>query len=518
MKKGKINIDWSGGIATVFNWSQNFPQDISKQGTFASGAFNYLGVGAAFSSSISFSKMGTITPVTQEDASFNLPASAEAINFTSSSATSNRTINTILTSGQIVEFIGYYAGQNFPPTNVTRAAPASFSTAYDIWTHVEYNAGAPREVAFFTYETFSTAYLGWKILDSNTRNDTFQILGGAGFLTFPKVGCVSVGNKTYITNRNYIATYNPDTGSFNAQSINLGFGYIAKSVVDYGAYVAIVGDNGNQARLWLWDGVSASFNFQYELRDTRAVSVTNLNGILKIFTSGNGNFARTKIKSFSGSDNFGVSDWESPTILAPNRHSAVCNWRGMMMWKTSLGAIFIYGSPIPNEYPNAVFQIGQLSNAIQYANSSGIKNVDGDDVLMGHLTGASTYQVVRYNNGVSSGIISFASMVYTLPHRSTITKMHIYFSNFNQINANEIPGIQFKLFTNRTSNAKFVKTIPGYGATFPAENDQLKYYCIQQSVPDANCFRISVDQTAPNNLGVSISRIEVDYEYVDFDV
>lgn len=387
--------------------------------------------------------------------------------------------------------------------NIVAAFPTGFGTNYtepagclddkykDIWTHVTTTG---QEAIMFTYQTNTNAYVGIAPTSSiASRNNTYFTLT---YRNVPHVGVVSAANQSYITDGNYVQAYNPNAASPFATRINVGTGWTTVSVADYGNYVAIVGNNGNSSRMWLWNGTSQDPNFQYDIRDTTVHAIVNEGGELRVFTSGKN--GTTKIKTFSGNGFSEEADWETPTsICSAPTHAMVDVYMNQIVWRTTDGYIWTYGSPRKNEVLSGAHRIGRVTTS----NTEGcVKNLYTNNLYIGASN--SGFQIYNLQSGVDYVLASqIKTALYQLPHYSSINMIRVYFSNF-------------RTFINGASSSFHASLYDGYGTTdlldYTIPNNlsdaYITYHPIKVSIANLDSFYLNIDFS-----GCIIKKIEVDY-------
>lgn len=531
MKTGKLNINWMGGMGNGLS------SNISNgDGTYSIGFFNPWASGGTKA------WPGTLSQPIASSTGYQYQTSNMVVNITKAKITGG--YRAITQDGRIEAFTNLGSFSTF-------AAPAGCNndSDKDIWTHLDYNAGTPVEAVLFTYVAGGTAYLGIRQTVAGVFNNTFYTFANA---FSPHVGCVSVGNKSYITDGNFVRAYDPNTGTFN--SINIGVGYTAKSVSDYGSYVAIVGDDGKQARMWLWDGSASNANFQYELRDETATAVINHGGVLRIFTKGKNN--TVKIKSFEGGSFLGFPDIEIDGSIyiqfnifnrmtnAP-AHRQVCIYQNMVTWVTDTGYIWTFGSQKSDEFPTGVHTVGYISDNSSNINdinatSSGncLKVLSGVDLWVS-FKATNTNSYIGVANAGSFGFSALnpnwgiTTKSYELPHRAAIKCIHVYFFNSFYYTATTNINTGFSLYLYRklsgaspgqlldeellgtTSNGIQVPIATGIN------NQPLLYYPYKKSLPEMDLFYLKIEVTNPSlSVGFQpkVRKIVVEYNYEEGDI
>jgi len=424
--------------------------------------------------------------------------------------------------GTISDWTGTTLGST-PTNNWSAPVNVLSDVNKDIWSHLDYNGGSPVPCYLFTYNTsVNTSYLG--IQRPNTATGVNKTFYAFSDFTNAHVGCVSAGNKSYITDGNFVRAYSPNTGTVS-NSINVGVGYVTTSVCDFGNYVAIVGSDGVNARMWLWDGSANNPNFQYEVRDTYVTKVINRGGILKVFSYGRN--ATTKIKTFNGNGFDESADWEILTAeMSSPVHGSVDIWNNMIIWKDNNNYIWTYGTPQANEIPSGVHKIGNLGSGID-TNLNGygaFRNLFGSMIFAGYRQSGNTY-LTRFSNIYSSGSFNYTTKVYELPHKATIKCIHVYFDHtaiINDLSPNTL-AVYAYLRNNQfnTGAGDYMLDFDALGlgtGIMPTGLKQgIQYFPIKKAIPDADMFYLSFTQngSSPN---ATIRKIVVEYNYEEGDI
>lgn len=409
---------------------------------------------------------------------------------------------------------------SWPPIAVNYTAPAGCTTDQykDIWKHV-YTDG--KESLFFTYQTASTAYVGYApILNIAGRNNTFFALTNPNV---PHVGVKSVNNQSYVTDGNYLRAYDPLTNTWS--SINCGLGTTLVSVADYGNYVATVGGDGTNSWLFLWTGVSATVpNFKYEIRDTNVTAIVNEGGDLRVFTYGKN--GTTKIKTFTGNGFSEEGDFETPTTLCSSPiHGQVDVWLNQIVWKgyqnisgvVTDGYLWTYGSVRKNEVLTGAHRVGKVTttNTTTTETLGCVKNLYADNLYIGIKDTPSTYKIYNVKADTSYASTSTSNLrtaLYPLPRNSTIERIQFYFSDYT------VPG------TAATGSSLTCSLYADYNYTtdllnFPIPindtigNSTIYYYPIIKSIPNLDTFYMNINFTY-----CTIKKIDITYSFIEGDI
>jgi len=489
MRTGKIQLsDINGGWSFGFSKSSTKSAPSAKSGTYYTGLFTntrtgYEGLMCSAYNEVTISG-GTANPL--------------MINATNASDGKAYAIGD---SGDILEII-------LPTTRgVSYTAPTGCLTDNykDIWSHVN---DTFKDVTMFTYQTTSTAYVGYREVVSGTRNDTFITLSNRNVA---HVGCVSVNDISFITDGKYVKAYNPGLGVGSVAQINVGASYVTVSVVDMGNYCAIVGNKvggsgngGNNARLWLWDGVNLQPNFQYDIRDAQVTAVINEGGVIKVFCQGKN--GTTKIKTFSGTNFSEEADFEiDSTYTESPAHNMVDIWMNQLVWRSLSGYVWTYGSIKKDLYRTGGHRVSQITTDTTYGM---VKNLYGANLYLAKTVGGVNSLV--YISPTTSGFASSSikSDLYQLPHKSTIEYIDVVFAYY-RVSGNITAGSSFSL-----SLYKGEDTVDQIAASVPTDDalqgNNLYYYPIRKKVSDVDTFYLNVTFS-----GCIIKDIIVHYAYED---
>jgi len=486
MKSGKLTIkNISGGWNSDFKKSSTISAPQTSPNTYYSGLFNsslpnYLGQ-IANGISENPETVGTVSlPINATKASDGYGYFIES--------------NGLITKGGV---IGSFP-TTFSPSSYTEPTGCLDDKWKDIWTHV---TPSGVEATFFTYQTAGNAFVGYREIVSGTRNNTYFTLSTTNV---PHVGVVSVANQSYITDGRYVRAYNPNGASPFSEYIDVGSGWTTVSIADYGNYVAIVGNNGNTSRMWLWNGTSQDPSFQYDIRDTTVTAIINEGGTLRVFTYGKN--STTKIKTFNGSSFSEEADWEIPTTLcASPAHNMVDVWANQIVWITPDGFLWTYGSPKKNEIQSGAHRIGKMTTT---STSLGcVKNLDSDKLFIGIKSTPSQANIYQVANNSTYQLASsnIKTALYDLPHGASITMIRLYFS-------------KFRTFTNSTSDFCNVSLYHGsnpvdllnYSVPNNLENnDYVQYHPIKRSIQGLDTFYLDIDFLC------IIKKIEIEFTYED---
>jgi hypothetical protein len=418
---------------------------------------------------------------------------------------SNNHAYVILSNGIIKDFD---ASVSWSGVSTDWAAPASCedNEYKDLWKHVNPTG---LESVLFTYQTATNAYLGHaQVGNIVNRNNTYFTFTNRNV---PHVGCKSVGNQSFITDGQYLQRYDPNAASPTGLRINMGSGWVLCSVVDAGNYVAVVGNDGTNARMWLCVAADVLPTFQYDIRDTTVTAIVNEGGILKVFTKGKN--GTTKIKIFNGRGFSEEADWEVPTSLCePPKHNMVDVFMNQIVWKTPDAYLWTYGSPLKDEVTTGAHRVGLLTTLGAVSNGM-VKNLFGNSLFVGMLRGTDEYiYQVKADESYSATVTSMLkTALYELPTNSSIESIEFFFSDYTQ------PGPSSSGSSLSVQGYKSYDTDPFVDHDMPANAEApmsvYRYPIPGATVGDIDSFYLDMQFT-----NCTIKKIEVIYSYETQDL
>ena len=277
----------------------------------------------------------------------------------------------------------------------------------------------------------------------STRNTSFGSgLTGSGKLTkgIPHRMWNGPDGLIYCTNGRYIFQHDPITTTGNHQALDLGADWVSQAGVSYGNFSAIIGYKAttvsganlarSQCRLWLWDGFSPDPNFIYPINDNYVSAIINKDEVLYIFSEGLEN--KTRVWIFNGSQLKEVASAYDSAIDSGPKQGSVEIFRGFPHWLQNPGdgnvsAVFPVG--------NGRYGIHELMHAYSDATSMSatgfLKNLRSNSlVLHGGVNLNGVNSLVKQNTTKYHTSSTFTTRLISLPYRSTIKRINIYFSQF----------------------------------------------------------------------------------------
>ena len=187
-------------------------------------------------------------------------------------------------------------------------------------------------------------------------------------------------------------------------------------------------------------------------------------------------------------------------------------WLNQTVWATPDGYIWTYGTPRKSEYQTGANRIGKVNTNI---NTTGcVKNLYLNNLyISGNNTSQNYLYLVNPEQYVGNAL-DFKTNLYTLPHRSTISCIHVYFSSFIQPNPLQASGLTFNLYSGYES----IDYLSSY--TIPAlpTAGRIIYFPITKTIPDLDTFYLHLNQPAGVGVVIIIKKLEIDYYYTEGDI
>ena len=357
-------------------------------------------------------------------------------------------------------------------------------------------------------------------LSTSKDSDWFTTMGDVSALTVGvphRMLAGMVDNDVYVTNGQYISTITitgaPTVdGNVTAslQALNLGNGWVATSLARYQNFVAITavkkGSLSNttrgESRMYLWDGFNPDPNYIYDIGDNFVSAILNDGGVLKVFTQGINN--TTKIKQFTGQ---GFSTlFESAQIGSAPRHGSVDVYENKPTFGNNGSERIMVLDGSAFHYRILATNSGNSDATI--TDIGMVKNLSSNLLYIGFTEG-SNFGVAKINFSGYQPAAQFRSAVYSLPYKSTIKKVTIYFSQFGT-NA----AITFSLF--KDYNAVSI----GGGADLINQSltnsslGAVTAYSFNKVIPDVSAFYFVIDWTHSNTTDTAaiIRKVEILYD------
>lgn len=501
--KGKIKYtadSLRGGLVSDFGGISPTSSAVSEEGKYTQDQGNLRGVDIT---NTSFYLRNSIMPSTNSSLYKDMGSNLGQIY--DGTPTSNTNIFFLTHLGNVIKLSASVY------TDLGVVIPSS-SADGSIWTHID---TAGNEKVFVAGNTGGNFVI--KKMDPDGSNIT-TVSTNASVSTAKHRGVAGIANRSYITNGNYIAVYDPVAGTVNATKLNLGVGWVTTSIRVYGSYMAITGYKANgSSRLWLWDGTSDNPNFQYEINDFYATCYVEGD---KLFIFSNGKNGTNKLYLFNNSDISGEPLYQTIGYYTNQNfvpeQGSVCSFRDGVYWRGDQGRIFAFVKHkgvwgVHNPYTRTIFNLADTIPGICKSLYSNTLFVPGSDTSVGiSNTTVSGYSVTPSTYNTDTSWIGFPSEV--LPYNSTINYVRFIFNEFKSQGGNEA-SVNFNI-RNTDANDEYMTD----GSTrlrwqdvsslvSPVPNN---YTChtFNVNIPKINIFRLAVYLQS-----CAIREIEVGYSY-----
>ena len=355
--------------------------------------------------------------------------------------------------------------------------------------------------------------IGRMLKDGTSEDDNFMsdvptgkavLQNGGTSNPYPHKMVIGPDKNVYITNGQYLAQYDPFTGAdgtFNATKLNFGKNFIGTSIDVYGNYVVVVGYyattyitslSRSESVAWLWDTNGEFPQQSYSLFDNYATAVKNTEYGLYVFTQGRNN--TTKIKLFTGSGFKTI--FESQQIGNTPLHNSVEIWQNMLHFTNASRLMCMDGE---------AFHLRNLGGSTGF-----LKNLTGNTLYLASGTDIYTVSTTEYLVDCD-----FRSRVFSLPHKSLINKITVYFSQFGTG-----ASLTFSLFKNYAN--------VGIGGADDLTNETItnathgaisSYVFYPTGIIDVDSFYFNLrfNHAATTNTAAIVRKVEIEFEEVERD-
>lgn len=400
-------------------------------------------------------------------------------------------------------------GSNFHGIAGTTTVSAANGDILNYYQQTGTTTIATEEYVYYSYENGTVGDVGRRVKSSTAFSDNYltslavQSNGAGLYRGVPHPLIFGKNEVLYVGNGRYLASHDPTTTTVNYQAFDLKPGFIVVDTDLYQNYIAILAYRGStntngttkgECKLFLWDGFSPSWNFEYPLRDFKASALLNDGDNLYAFTSGRNN--TTKKWKFNGS---GFDDplVESAQIGSAPGKGGVDLYYNNIVWGEDAGGRIL-------SYNQGLHSVGALT-------SVGMVKTFYQNTLFVGDNNSGTYTIQYSTPSTGYALQSFLrSVLYELPTNSTLTCIKVYFSQFGTG-----ASVTFSLFKdyNTTSvggpNDLLNTTLDftTYGA--------ITYYPIQKTIDNINSFYLFLlfNHASTSNTAAIVRRIEIEYEY-----
>ena len=292
--------------------------------------------------------------------------------------------------------------------------------------------------------------------------------------------CIGPDGNVYVTNGQYIAKLDITTSTVTMAALNLGTGFIATDIktfrnqlviVGYKATTFISGFSNSESRAWFWDTTSPFHNQMFNLQDNY-VSAILAHDNLYVFT--NGRSQTTKVKFFNG--NGFETIFESAQIGSYPKPGSVDIFQNMVHYAPNGGSQIFCLDGKSFHYRST------LSSATDIGM---VKNLYLNVLYVGKRV-SSTYTIEKLTYDTYVVDAKFLDSIRSLPYKSTVKKIIVYFSQFGSG-----ASLLISMFRN-------------YATAFTGESgadDLLTTASPSQTINSTNFPNIATDLTAELTVG-----------------
>lgn len=398
-------------------------------------------------------------------------------------------------------------GSNFHGIAGTATVSATNGDILNYYQQTGTTTIAVEEYVYFSYENGTVGDVGRRTKSSTSFNDNYltglatQNNGNGLFLGVPHPLIFGKNEVLYIGNGRYLASHDPTTTSVDYKAFDLKPGFIIADTDLYQNYIAILGYRGNtntagttkgECKLFLWDGFSPTWNFEYPLRDFKASALLNDGDNLYAFTSGRNN--TTKKWKFNGSG-FDDPIVESAQIGNPPSRGGIDLYYNNIVWGESGGRVLAYNQGL--HYISALQSVGMVKTF--YQNTLFVGNNNGGTYTIQYSTPSAGYALSA----------NLRSRLIELPTNSTITCVKVYFSQFGTGASVTVSGFKDYNTTAVGGASDFLNKTISF-----ANEEEITYYPIKKTVKNVNSFYLflTFNHASTSDTAAIIRKIEVEVQ------
>ena len=363
------------------------------------------------------------------------------------------------------------------------------------------------EYLLYTWNDNTDGDAGRMAKDGTGEDDDFlstspaQNNGTALTKGVPHKMVIAPDKSIYILNGQYLAKYDVANATVDYKKLNFGATFIGTSievnnnyvvVVGYYASTNTVGITRSESVAWFWDTTGDFPQQSYPLYDNYASAVKNTEYGLYVFTQGRNN--TTKVKLFTGSGFKTI--FESQQIGDAPKHNSVEIWQNMLHFTNASRLMCMDGE---------AFHLRNLGGSTGF-----LKNLTGNTLYLASGTDIYTVSTTEYLVDCD-----FRSRVFSLPHKSLINKITVYFSQFGTG-----ASLTFSLFKNYAN--------VGIGGADDLTNETMtnaslgaisSYVFYPTGIIDVDSFffNLRFGHAATTNTAAIVRKVEIDWEPCERD-
>ena len=380
----------------------------------------------------------------------------------------------------------------------------------------------PVEYVIWSWEDGTDADVALMNTDrTGLDHDWFSTLSGGAVLrrNVPLKMCQGPTGDVYGTNGQYLFSVVMSAGTAltaataSTQALNLGAGWVGSGITVYKDFVATCGHKEvtstssitrSSVRVWLWRTVAGEFPFVYDIPDNFANGIFFDGVDLKVITQGRNN--TMKIWKFTGSGF--VLDFESPFIAM----NGLTIQGGLELYQDSMH--FVGDTNRVYQWYGGLHNRMVLSDGTNEAVAVGmLKNLYQGQLFAGVEISGSAYRVFYQDQFTEyyANTSDFRTRLYSLPYRSTITEVRLYFSQFGA--GASFQASLFKNYTEISVGTTGTDMLAGRGTFTNAANGAINEAKIKVSIPDVSSFYMNFrfGHASVTNTAAILRKAEVDY-------
>lgn len=375
--------------------------------------------------------------------------------------------------------------------------------------------------------TFTDNYLSSR---ANQLNGTALQISSTSGQYIPHPQLVGQDNNLYIGNGRYLTSHDPTTSTVNYQALDLKAGWVIIGLEKYQNYVAVlafkqnvatftsIGTAKSECKLFLWDGFSTSWNFEYDLKDNYASNILR-DGSTDLYVITYGRNLTVKLKKFNGN---GFDILFESALIGTTPGGTLSNspciggidlWQNHVVWSNYLnGYINMYGSP--GGVTSDRYQSGFHQLAIVNQQNGMVKNLIGNTLFIGNYTG-STYKIAQSDLSKFDNQTQFVSTLNILPTNSTLEWVKLYFSQWGTGSDIQVSVIKDYLPISFGAGGNDLLQWEPTAVTYGTTVSYLQQHQWKGEIKNVNSFYLGIAWSHANSslTGAIIRKAEIGYTY-----
>jgi hypothetical protein len=294
--------------------------------------------------------------------------------------------------------------------------------------------------------------------------------------------------------------------------LNLGPGWIATSITYDNSFFWIVGYRPSyvtsfarsEARMWVWDGVSANPQYVSRIHDNYPSAVHSDGNTIRIFSTGRHN--STKVFHVSGTGVPAEPAFEWPnSVVAPPRHGSIELFQNKIHFGMN-GGVYGIGTLSRIEQNKDAFNYRMHPNTSTTLPSAlgMVRQLDGNSLYIGVDS-----KILKSDAGTYYPSAVLRSANYRLPFRSKLEYVQVRLSQWGA-------GASFTLNLYKEWDQATTDLLQLTKA-YSAGEGVITFHAQPIDIPDINSFWIALvlDHTATDATAAIVEEIKIGYSYDD---